>query len=244
MMATDARFSDLLEELTARSLAEQVRTAQRYRELLQQVAAGDLDATALRAEHDRLVADHQAQLMRDITELGVRYYESILDLNRAYVDRLFDQLYATAGRAQAAPPRTGVPASAVELRLAGRPGDRVEAGFAVENSRDVPADIVFYASEFAGDDGTVFRVPLELDPPRILLAAHGEHPFTLAITLDPQYFRSGGRYRAQVLARGGEELELRITVDVASDPQPEASDPEPEAEAPDEDGAGPDAVRQ
>src|SRR3954451_13244486 len=128
MPATDAHFTGLLEELTARSLAEQVRTAQRYRDLLQQVANGDLDVTALRAEHDRLVADHQAQLMRDITELGVRYYESILDLNRSYVDRLFDQLYAAAGRAQDPGSPPAAQPSAVELRLAGRPGDPVEAG--------------------------------------------------------------------------------------------------------------------
>jgi hypothetical protein len=225
MATTDAHFTGLLEELTARSLAEQVRTAQRYRDLLQQVAAGDLDATALRGEHDRLVADHQAQLMRDITELGVRYYQSILDLNRAYVDRLFDQLYAAAGRAQAERVADPAEPAAVALSVAGRAGERVQAGFAVENSRDVPADIVFYASEFTGDDGTVFRVPLELDPPRVLLAAHGEHPFTLAITLDPEHFRPGGRYRAQVLVRGGEELELHLTVEVEAEPEPE---PEPD----------------
>jgi hypothetical protein len=239
MSATDAHFTGLLEELTARSLAEQVRTAQRYRDLLQQVAAGDLDVTALRTEHDRLVADHQAQLMRDITELGVRYYQSILDLNRSYVDRLFDQLYAAAGtgRAQAQGPPAAAQPAAVELRLAGRPGDRVEAGFAVENSRDVPADIVFYASEFAGDDGTVFRVPLELDPPRILLAANGEHPFLLGLTLDPEHFRPAGRYRAQVLVRGGEDLELHLTVEVEPDPDPEPleAEPVPDAEPPPED---------
>jgi hypothetical protein len=36
---------------------------------------------------------------------------------------------------------------------------------------------------FAGDDGSLFRVPLELDPPRAVLAAHGEHPSALAIGL-------------------------------------------------------------
>lgn len=220
---TDANFTGLFEELSARSLAEQVRTAQRYRELLQQVAAGDLDATALRAEHDRLLADHQAQLARDITELGVRYYQSILDLNRAYVDRLFDQLAAAARTTRreqepAADEQEPEPApAALAVALRGRPGQRVEAGFAVENNHDEVAEVVFYASEFTGEGGEVFRVPLELDPPRILLAPHTEHPVTLAVELDPERFLPGARYRAQVLVRGGEQLELHITIEVEQD---------------------------
>lgn len=216
---TDANFTGLFEELTARSLSEQVRTAQLYRDLLQRVAAGDLDAAALRAEHDRLFADHQAQLARDIAQLGVRYYESILDLQRAYVDRLFEQLDAAARTTRGAvpTPEAAQPEPdpvAVDIALRGNPGDRVEAGFAVENNRLETAEVVFYASEFSGDDGAVFRVPLELDPPRILLAPHTEHPVTLALVLDPERFKPGGRYRAQVLVRGGDQLELRLTVDV------------------------------
>jgi hypothetical protein len=222
----DARYAQIFEELTARSVAEQVRTAQRYRELLQQVANGDLDAAALRAEHERLLAEHQGQLARDITELGVRYYESLLDLNRAYVDRLFDQLAAAArttqGDATAAPTQSPPETVAVDVSLRGRAGELVEASFAVENHRDETAEVVFYASEFTGETGEPFRIPLELDPPRLLLAPHTEHAVRLRIRLDPDRFLPGNQYRAQLLVRGAEQLELHIVIDVdaAAGPSP------------------------
>jgi hypothetical protein len=220
---TDARYANIFEELTARSVAEQVRTAQRYRELLEQVANGHLDPAALRAEHERLLAEHQAQMARDITELGVRYYESLLDLNRAYVDRLFDQLAAAARTTQdatAAPPQQPPETVAIDVPLRGRPGELAEASFAVENNRNETAEVVFYASEFTGETGEPFRTPLELDPPRLLLAPHTEHPVRLRIRLDPDRFLSGNRYRAQLLVRGAEQLELRIVIDVDAEDGP------------------------
>ncbi len=209
--SADASFNGLLEELTARSLSEQVRTAQRYRELLAQVANGDLDAAALRAEHDRLLSEHQAQLAHDIAALGVRYYESILDLNRAYVDRLFDALSAAARPAHAeSAPR-------VQLRLRGQPGERVEARFAVANTHPETADVVFFASEFTDDEGAVFRAPIELDPPRLGLASQTEHAVVLGLVLAPEHFQPGHTYRAEVIARGGDEVELELVIEVEPD---------------------------
>jgi hypothetical protein len=210
--SADGSFNGLLEELTARSLSEQVRTAQRYRELMAQVAAGELDAATLGAEHDRLLSEHQAQLARDVAALGVRYYESILDLNRAYVDRLFDAL-ATAARPAHAAPAEGAP-SRVQLRLRGQPGERVEARFAVANTHPDTADVVFYASEFTGDEGEVFRAPIELDPPRLRLASATEHAVALGLELSPEHFQPGHTYRAEVIARGGDEVELELVIEV------------------------------
>jgi hypothetical protein len=224
-----AQFAGLLEELAARSVADQVRTAQRYRDLLQRIAAGDLDAAALRAEHDRLVATNQAELARDLSSLLVRYYEAILDLNRSYVDRLFDQLtWAASARSSNgendAAPAPEPPPAAVELALTGRAGGVAEAGFAIENKRPDPAEVVFLVSEFTGPDGEAFRPDLEIEPPRFELAPQAERTVTLRLPLDREHFKPGGRYRGEVLVRGGEDLELHLSVDVE---EPEAT-PAPE----------------
>jgi hypothetical protein len=210
-------FARAVEALTARLVADRVRVAQQYRDLMERVAAGEVDAASLRAEYDRLVAEQSGQLARDLSDLGVRYYESMLNLHRAYVDRLFDHLAAptrTVSTNDQAPPAPPPTPSIVELHLAGRMGYSVEAAFSIENKREDPADVFFLLSDFTSAGVEPFRPFLELDPPRLLLEPHEERDVTVRVALDPDRFEAGRRYFAQVLVRGTEELELRLVLDV------------------------------
>jgi hypothetical protein len=215
-----AQFASLLQELTARSMGDQVRAMQRYRELLQDLAAGRVDPAALRARYDRLVSEQSAQLARDVSELGMRYYQSMLDLNRAYVDRLFDDLAVSAGGAarpasdggDAAPP----PPQAVELTLRGRAGEDATASFVVENKRPEPAEVIFLVSDFAAvdDPAAAFRPQLDVTPPRFRLDPHEERDVALRIPLEPAQFAPGQSYRGQVLVRSNDDLTLEVSVEV------------------------------
>jgi hypothetical protein len=219
-----AQFATLLQELTARSMGDQVRAMQRYRELLQDLAAGRVDPAALRARYDRLLGEQSAQLARDVSELGMRYYQSMLDLNRAYVDRLFDELAVSAGGAarpasdggDAAPPPPPPPAQAVELTLTGRAGEDATASFVVENKRQEPADVIFLVSDFAAVDepAAAFRPQLDVTPPRFRLDPHEERDVALRIPLDPEQFAPGRSYRGQVLVRSNDDLTLEVSVEV------------------------------
>jgi hypothetical protein len=217
--AAQTELTRLLEELSARSLADQARATERYRALLEQLAAGGIDVVTLRAEYERLVSEQSARLAHDLTTLGVNYYRAVLDLNRASVERLFDELLSGAREqhmtGNGAPPPPAPPGpTVVELRLGGRPGDVVEAGLAIENKRAEPADVVFLISDFADDTGEPFRASLVLDPPRLHIEPASESPIQLRLELDPAQFVAGHQYLAQVLVRGTDELELRLVVDV------------------------------
>lgn len=215
------------EALAARSLADQSHTVLRYRELLQQLARGEIDPVTVRTEYERLVHQQAAKLAKDLTSLGVRYYQSMLDLNRAYTDQLFDDLAASAprwatqdgGEQDTAEPTTAErdaaqAAAAIELRLYGHAGDQVTGGFVLENKRTNPANVVFLVSDFSDGTGGTFRPRLEWDPPRLTLDAHQEQPVTVSIFLDPAFFTAGHRYQAEVIVRGTDDLELRLIVDV------------------------------
>jgi hypothetical protein len=206
------------EALAARALADQSRAVQRYRELLQQVARGEIDAATVRAEYERLVGQQAARLAKDLTTLGVNYYQSMLDLNRVYTDQLFDDLATSAtGRAarNGGEQNTAQPAAAVELRLYGRAGDQVAGRFVIENKRASPANVVFLVSDFTDGMGGTFRAWHEWNPPRLTLDAHQEHPVTIRLFLDPAFFTAGRRYQAEVVVRGNDDLELHLVVDVA-----------------------------
>jgi hypothetical protein len=115
-----AALASLLQELAARSVSDQVAAVQRYRVLLEEIASGRVDAGALRSRYDRLVSEQSAQLARDVSAIGMRFYQSMLDLHRASVDRLFDGLAGAAGVAGAnggeeAPP-SAPPAAELVLR--------------------------------------------------------------------------------------------------------------------------------
>jgi hypothetical protein len=211
-------LASVLEELAARSVSDQVRAVQRYRDLLEQVATGQIDAGAVRAQYDRLISEQSTQLARDVGELSLRFYQSIIDLNRAYLDRLFDQL-GMASREPVvdggqSPPVAAEPPSAAELRLRGRVGDTVDASFVVENKRAEPADVVFLLSEFTSAAGEPFRAALELDPPRFRLEGHEERPVALRLALDAALFTPGQEYRAEMLVRANDDLLLRLAIEV------------------------------
>jgi hypothetical protein len=206
------------EALAARSLADQSRIALRYRELLQQVARGEIDPVTVRTEYERLVSQQAAKLAKDLTTLGMNYYQSMLDLNRVYTDQLFDNLAASAsGRvAQGDGAKQDIPeaVAVTELRFHGRVGDEVSGGFVIENKRANPANVVFLVSDFTDGMGGTFRAPHEWDPPRLTLDPYQEHPVTVRLFLDPAFFTAGRKYRAEVVVRGNDDLELQLVVDI------------------------------
>jgi hypothetical protein len=215
------------EALAARSLADQSHTVLRYRELLQQLARGEINPVTVRTEYERLVHQQATRLAKDLTTLGVKYYQSMLDLNRAYTDQLFDDLAASAlaraaqdGAKQdtaypaAAEQDAAQPDAAIELRLYGRAGDQVTGGFVLENKRANPANVVFLVSDFTDGTGGTFRPQLEWDPSPLTLDAHQEQQITVRLFLDPAFFTAGHRYEAEVVVRGTDDLELRLIVNV------------------------------
>jgi hypothetical protein len=225
---TDGRdLASVLQELAARSVGDQARALERYRELVQQLANGELSAEAVRAQYDRLVAEQSAQFARDLTALGVSYYQSLIDLHRSYIDRLFDELASPERSPQPdtdEPRQSGeAPPSPVDLKLHGRVGEIVQSSFVITNKQEETAEIMFLVSDFAGGGGGPFRAPVRLDPPRFTLRPRDEQRVTLSVDLDPGLFGSG-RYGGEILVRGNDDFMLLITIDVEESPAPDVSE--------------------
>jgi hypothetical protein len=91
----------------------------------------------------------------------------------------------------------------------------------IENKRETTAEISFVVSDFVdGAGGHPFRPPLEIQPPRLTLGPHEEAEVSLRLPLLHERFRSGHDYRALVLVRGHDALELLLTVRVEAAPEP------------------------
>jgi len=210
-------LAGVLHDLAARSVSDQARALERYRDLVNDLARGELDADAVRAQYDRLVAEQSAELTRDLTSLGVSYYQRLIEINRAYLDRVFDELGASRRAAphsshddrdhRAAPP-------IVDLRLRGRVGEVARGSFVIENKRPDTAKVRFLVSDLDSGGREPFRAPLLIDPPRFELGPHTERSVTLALQLDREQFDPGRTYHGEVLVRSNDDLTLRLTIDV------------------------------
>src|SRR5690349_3374239 len=111
-MSDDAQdIGKWVQELAARSIKEQMHALQRYQELIQRVARGELDEQKLREEYLRFAGEESARYARNLASLSLNYYGALIDLGRNYNDRLFDQILGNgsegdlASRRRATAPR-------------------------------------------------------------------------------------------------------------------------------------------
>jgi hypothetical protein len=204
-------LSRLALRLAGQAVQEQVRTLQRYGDLVNRIATGELDERAIRDEAVRFAREETARYLQEVASLGLRHQSALLELERARNDRFFAALEQ---RLDDGPEAVRVP-QRVQLSFRGTPGEEVGAAFAIENKRGTVADISFVVSEFVGpSDDPPFRPPLVIDPPSFTLSAGEEQAVHLRLPLTAELFKPGTEYRSIVAVRGYEELELVLVVQV------------------------------
>jgi hypothetical protein len=209
--------SDLLARLhglAARSLKEQMRTNQRFLEMLQQLAPEGPRGERVLRELSRFSRNHSAGYLQDLASLSLGFFQGLLELNRAYNERFFEHVTTpedpppAAGEPMEGPPRLG-------MSLKGAPGAEVTGSLILENRRAEPAQISFVVSPFTGPPGDPpFRVPVRLRPSRFQLAAGEERRVTVVVPLPGELFAPGKSYRASIVVRGYEDLVLDLEVAV------------------------------
>jgi hypothetical protein len=111
-----------------------------------------------------------------VADLSVRYFAALAELGTEYSRRFYE---ATIGITTPAPPVAAdtplvepVPVVAtqrVPLELHAPAGSVATGVFSLENRREAPCEVTFSVSPWSGSDGTLFRVPVVVDPQAVLL---------------------------------------------------------------------------
>lgn len=212
-MPSDASSS--IRDLSATLAREQLRTADRFSELLRQMASRQVDTTTVVQEAGRFARESAGEYARNRLALSFGYRLALLDLSRQFGDRLLDRLLRSAEQADAAVAEQ----QRAEIALTGPLGAEASAPFAIENVQRHPEKISFVVSEFTDTAGQApFRPPLRLEPPQLTLAPGEEAVVTLHLPLLPELFVPGRLYRAKVLV-SGHDLVLALTA-LAYQPTP------------------------
>jgi hypothetical protein len=210
-----------LRDLAGRALNQQVRSNQRFADLLKRIAAGELDNQQVRDEFRHFSENETSEYIRTLTNMGVSFFSSLLDLNQGFNERFFQRL----GR-QTHDPGAGVPPEAHgKLSLGGPVRSTLLGRFVVENRRGTESDVSMVISPVKREDGSSFQAPFVVQPAAFRLAAGEERAVELSLQLLKDLFVPGGHYSCQVLVRGPENmlLDLAIAVDPEASPGPTAA---------------------
>ena len=222
MTTTPFDFARWLQDLTARSVADQQRAAERYTELMQRVARGELSEQQVREEFLRFSGEASTRYASDLAQLSLSYYTALLDLGRAYNERFYDHvLRGHPHPTQSEYGPTASPRRQVQLDLRGILGQEATAGFVIENKHSAPAEISFVFSDFVDvAGGRPFRPLLQLDPASLTLGPDAEAEVRLRLPLVPEQFAAGHQYRTKIVVHGYDELVLVLSVKVDTAPEP------------------------
>jgi hypothetical protein len=201
------RIGARLQDLTIHVGAEMMRSLQRYNELLQRLAGGDLDDTVAREACVLFMREETERYFRGLAEVSTGYYDALLQLASIYNPPFFEQAIRQAQRRTPAP----LPVDVIELR--GSPGDEAVSSFRVTNTSGRSEDVSFVVSEFNGPPGTVpFRPPLRLRPPSFALAPSESQLVRVSLPLVAGLFVPNHRYSAVLTLRKRDPFDLTINV--------------------------------
>lgn len=206
----------LVADLARTTLTEQMRAAQRFNEFVGRIGRDRVDGQAMLEDSVRFAREEASSYVTNVANLSLGYYKGLLELNRDYNTRFFQQVTPPTPREAASPPeQVSAPCStSVKLGMRGTLGGEASGSFVVGNKRDEVAETCFLTSEFIGGPATSpFRPPLEIQPPRLTLKPGQEQEVTIRLQLAPELF-AVGEYQATLVVHGFEDRELLLVVTV------------------------------
>lgn len=152
----------------------------------------------------------------DLTRLSVSFYQSVLDLNSAYFEKL------TAAKAAAASSE-GTPSSKKERRskkkvlraTAAARDENVTFDVEIENKSRAAGEFRFLISDFSSgkDGGDVVRPPIRIAPARPTIAAGGKERIKIIVPVT-EILKGGKKYKGRISVRGPTDAELVLRVKV------------------------------
>src|SRR3954451_20628838 len=81
-----------LQDLAARSLQEQVQSAQRYNELIQKFGSGELFKQPAGTAYLRFVGEETVRYVGNLASLSLSYSKELFELGQTYNEKFFEQV--------------------------------------------------------------------------------------------------------------------------------------------------------
>jgi hypothetical protein len=192
-------WADWYKAVTA-FLAEQNRLAfARYQRLLEKVARGEIAPSSIQDYSAKFIQSRGPVYTQATTELNMRFFEGLLELNRKFTDDLFGRLIHDG-------PGSTDPLESILLELTGPSGSTASSSLVIDNITNEPSEVWCRFSPFRSTDGSdlALRVPLEVEPARFRLLPGESRSVDVRLNLDPEFFQPGRSYSGTLLVNQGD----------------------------------------
>jgi hypothetical protein len=215
-------FVRRLKDLVAANIAGNAELVARFNKFLQDAAKAAGSARAGQTPD-------AATLLSRWLDLNLASYAVVSTQSLALLNGLLSA--AESALLPKAPSTTGAPPAPdrrVELRLEGRPGDRIASAFLIENHFDRPLDVSFECGDLVPAEGAPLPASLvTFEPATLAIAPRGQAVVQAAVTITED-FVVGQTYTTTIRLLGFQAKEVGLSVTV----RPPAEEAEPPGRRP------------
>lgn len=203
-------FGEQLKQLVAANLAGNAQLMTRLNNFIKEAA------TAVRADRPRETTDVKSLLSRWL-DFNLKSYSVVSTHGLALLNELLSAAEnALLPKAPPAAESRPKPQPRVELRLSGRPGERVTSGFAVENHFDHPLSITFECAGLTLASGQSLPAALvEVEPANLIIPPRGEAVAQVAVAITGD-FVVGQTYTTTIRLLGFDAKEVGLSITILS----------------------------
>jgi hypothetical protein len=207
----DADLRNSVEELVSKTVKAEVAMVQNSAELSYRLMRYGLEAGLPRRNSDQATTHDPAEVVKDLINVNVGYYSTLVDLNLAFTDRLLKALATDSPRTN---PESSPAAAPLRMNLVAKVGDRLRVPFRVENNQAKATTISFHLTPFtqAGQEQSIGS-EASFDPPEITLDPHQEVQIFLVLPVT-SIFEPPGVYDATLAVKGMEGMKIQVCLEV------------------------------
>jgi hypothetical protein len=202
-----ANWFDTLSKYAAEQSARAVARQQR---LMERIASGEVTVDRINEQSQRYLAESSPHFTGEVVELGMKFAGQMQRSSASLAEGLYDRILGAEAerRAETAP----------ILDLRGSSGESVTAGFVIENTRLVSADVVCSMSDFVSRSTGEIVAAGEVMPSRFELRPGEVRDVSVYVALDREQFTPATDYFGMLRIAGAGERETIVQLIAHADP--------------------------
>lgn len=202
-------------DLVVKTIRADVELLQNSADLSYRLMRCGLQAGLPAADAKGNSVEDAAEVVKDLIQVNVGYYSTLVDLNLAFTNRLLNAVGVESVSPSAANPSRQPSATTVpEMKLVAKVGEHLRVPFRVENNRAETTGVSFHLTPFtrAGQSEAI-HAEASFDPPEITLDPYQEVQIFLSLPVTPM-FSPAGVYKAILAVEGMNAMRIEITLEV------------------------------
>ena len=201
-------------DLVSKTLKADVEMLQNSAELSYRLMRCGLQAVQPTQDNKGNSIEDTSEALKDLIQVNVGYYSTLVDLNLAFTNRLLKAVSADSATTQSGRASDN---TVPQMKLDAKVGDCLRVPFRVENNRSEATPVSFHLTPFIhGDRFQTIDSEATFEPPEITLDPHQEVQIFLNLPVT-QVFAHHGVYTATLSVEGMDAMKIQVFLEVKAE---------------------------